>query len=162
MSNSVDPSQVHRMLRWLILMQDAKPWPDSLDEGLRDRFISSAGDLSTIIATALDAFEEGDEVALLRRTETLSPNQVAALLGVSRKIVRRMIDEQTLRAAQLPGSVHWRVPASEVIRILDEDREFWAEPALPDVEWAQAAAKISRAKAKARKATEGTRTRVEA
>lgn len=52
--------------------------------------------------------------------EDYSPQAAAEQLGVSRKLVNKLIDTGQLEHYRLPGSSHKKIPAGEVARLLAE------------------------------------------
>lgn len=66
----------------------------------------------------------GHDAVVTDSNESLSPAQVAVRLGVSRKLVNKMIDAGAIRWRTKPHSTHRVVPAAEVIRLLEERRLF--------------------------------------
>ena len=47
--------------------------------------------------------------------ELLSPQAVAARLGLSRQHVRRLVDAGELEGRQMPNSRYWKIPLSSVL-----------------------------------------------
>jgi len=73
------------------------------------------------------ALAHGHEVVLTLADDDLTSTQAALRLGCSRKHVNKMIAAGTLRAYRLPESDHQRIPAAEVLRILQQrDEQFWS------------------------------------
>lgn len=83
------------------------PLPDSLVEVLR----ASAGELA-----------DGHSVAVLSSEVSLTPAQVAELLGLSRPFVVRLLDAGEIPSTRLPRSRHRRVRLSDVLEF-QEQRE---------------------------------------
>lgn len=76
------------------------PWAVRFDDGHEVR-------LSSQQAEAIDV--------ILREPETVSPREAAQLLGVSRPMVMRWIDEGLL--ADVPKGAHHRIPTDSVLEL---------------------------------------------
>jgi excisionase family DNA binding protein len=64
-----------------------------------------------------DAAAAGTVVRLTARTETLTPSQAAARLGMSRSAIARRIKSGEITAVRV--GTHYRIPASEFERFRD-------------------------------------------
>lgn len=62
------------------------------------------------------------DVVVHDEANDLSPQQAADLLGVSRKLVTRLLDEGRLPYHTLPGSAHKKVSAEHVVALLAEQQ----------------------------------------
>lgn len=74
----------------------------------------AVAEIAAVVHGLIDAGKDVS-VIVLDRDELLSPQKVGELLGFSRQHVRRLIDAGKLEAVQLPGSSHWKVPASSLV-----------------------------------------------
>ena len=55
-----------------------------------------------------------------RPKEDYSPQAAAERLGVSRKLINKLIDTGQLEHYRLPGRSHKKIPAGEIVRLLTE------------------------------------------
>ncbi len=78
------------------------------------------GETRSVIHELLHSLARGRDVAVTSSDEDLSPTQAAERLGISRKLVNKMLEAGDMRFHRLPQSRHKRIPASEVIRVLRE------------------------------------------
>lgn len=86
---------------------------DAVDEALRaaPEITDSA---RAAFARLVDVLESSDDAVVFPAEATISTSQAAALLGVSRMTVVRLVDRGELRAET--STVHRRVPVSELAR----------------------------------------------
>ena len=54
-------------------------------------------------------------VTVAEGDKLLSPQEVAARLGLSRQHVRRLVDAGELEGRQMPNSRYWKIPLSSVL-----------------------------------------------
>jgi excisionase family DNA binding protein len=138
------------------------------DAALEELAASSSGDdeqLQELVGALLEvaplrerlhelvhALAHGHDVVITIADEGLTPTQAAKRLSCSRKIINKMIHAGTLAAYRLPESDHQRIPASEVMRVLQErDERFWSPLSdLPGPESFAAALAESRRRAAAK------------
>jgi excisionase family DNA binding protein len=78
------------------------------------------GETRAAIHSVLHALARGRQVHVTSTDEDLTPAQAAERLGISRKLVNKMLDAGQMDFYRLPQSSHKRIPASEVIRVLHE------------------------------------------
>ena len=74
----------------------------------------------SVIHSVLHALARGRQVHVTSTDEDLTPAQAAERLGISRKLVNKMLDAGQMDFYRLPQSSHKRIPASEVIRVLHD------------------------------------------
>lgn len=118
---------------------------EALGEALEDEAVRAR------VHELVHSLAHGRDVALTVMDEGLTTTQAAERLGVSRKILTKMIEAGEVRSYRLPQSTHRRIPAGEVMRVLQQrDDEFWAPLTdLPSKEGLQTALAESRARRKA-------------
>lgn len=78
------------------------------------------GEARAAIHSVLHALARGHHVRVTTTDEHLTPAQAAERLGISRKLVNKLLDAGQMDFYRLPQSSHKRIPAGEVIRVLDE------------------------------------------
>ena len=78
------------------------------------------GETRSAIHAVLHALARGHQVHVTATEKDLSPAQAAERLGISRKLVNKMLDAGQMDFYRLPQSSHKRIPASEVLRVLHE------------------------------------------
>jgi excisionase family DNA binding protein len=78
------------------------------------------GETRSAIHSLLHALARGHRVHVTTTESDLTPAQAADRLGISRKLVNKMLDAGQLSFHRLPQSRHKRIPASEVLRVLQE------------------------------------------
>lgn len=83
---------------------------------LTARTISSKQDLSAVVRDLEAAVQNGPITLATIPGEELTPAQAAAVLGVSRQFVDRLIAQGRLPSQRLPGSTHRRITADAVTR----------------------------------------------
>ncbi|HEX9765490.1 MAG TPA: excisionase family DNA-binding protein [Nitriliruptorales bacterium] len=66
------------------------------------------------------ALASGRDVHVTAAGHDLTPAEAAERLGISRKLVNKMLDAGEMDFYRLPQSSHKRIPATEVIRVLRE------------------------------------------
>lgn len=99
----------------------AEEFLDALREALEDETVRDH------IHELIHPLARGHEISVTVRAEDLTTTEAAERLGVSRKILTKMMEAGELRSYQLPQSSHRRIPAAEVMRVLQErDEDFWA------------------------------------
>lgn len=116
--------------------------------------LSQAVDLDDVrepLHKLLHGLAAGREVAVTDSEEDLSPSQAADRLGVSRKLVNKMLDAGQMAYRTKPQSTHKVIPASEVLRVLEE-RELFATLARVNAAGSKAAAERGLDRAKLHKA----------
>lgn len=115
---------------------------DALREALEDDTVRDR------IHELIHPLARGHEISITVMAENLTTTEAAERLGVSRKILTKMIEAGELRSYQLPQSSHRRIPAAEVMRVLQErDEDFWAPLSdLPSKEALQTALGESRSR----------------
>lgn len=89
--------------------------------------LGEAGDLDDLqqsLHTILRGFAEGRDVMVVVADEHYSPAQAAAKLGVSRKLLNKMLDAGQLTHFTKPQSRHKVIPGSEIVRLLHERQLF--------------------------------------
>lgn len=92
---------------------------DAMDEALRaaPEITDSA---RAAFARLVDVLESSDDAVVFPAEATISTGQAAALLGVSRMTVVRLVERGELRAETT--AVHRRIPVSELARYQAETR----------------------------------------
>ena len=122
--------------------QIAEEFLDALSEALEDDTVRNR------LHDLIHSLAHGHDVAITVMDEDLTTTQAAERLGVSRKILSKMIEAGELKSYQLPQSTHRRIPAGEVMRVLRErDEDFWSPLTdLPSKEAFQTALEESRSR----------------
>lgn len=82
-------------------------------------------DVQRILRQVIDAFESGEAVTVIPHTEQLSTEQAAAVLGVSRPTVVRLIENGRLRAVKV--GTHRRVALADLTRFISDQRQAQEE-----------------------------------
>lgn len=86
---------------------------DAVDEALRGT-PGVTDSARAAFARLADVLESSDDAIVFPAEETISTSQAAALLGVSRMTVVRLVERGELRAET--SAVHRRIPVSELAR----------------------------------------------
>ena len=109
--------------------------PDEADAVRRaDRNLEGSGELGREVLDALEDPDVREAVHILmhglaqghsvrvqvRPDDDYSPQEAADALGVSRKLVNKLVETGQVKSYQLPGSSHTKIFASEVDRLLAE------------------------------------------
>lgn len=81
-----------------------------LDPSTRERTALVSEEIERMLADG-----KSISVTLVEEQELLSPQQAADRLGFSRQHVVRLIGYGDLHGQRLPGSKHWKIPASSVL-----------------------------------------------
>lgn len=79
-------------------------------------------ELREAIHAVVHGLAHGEAVSVVTHGTELSPQQAADVLGVSRKLINRMLDEGRLAFRHLPASRHKKIPATEITRLLHDRR----------------------------------------
>lgn len=72
--------------------------------------------LVEVLQASADEMADGHAVTVLPSEVSLTPAEVAELLGLSRPFVVRLLDEEEIASERLPGSRHRRVLLSDVLK----------------------------------------------
>lgn len=82
--------------------------------------LSSPG-IRSAVHLLLHGLASGRSVRVMLSPERdYSPQEAADALGISRKLVSRLIEDGDVASYTLPGSRHAKVPSSEIDRLLNE------------------------------------------
>lgn len=77
-------------------------------------------EMAVVLRRVGEILRQGREVDILdASSDTLSPNEAADLIGISRPTLLKLIDEGVLSATHIPGSSHRRLNRSEVEEFRD-------------------------------------------
>ncbi|MDR1265863.1 MAG: helix-turn-helix domain-containing protein [Propionibacteriaceae bacterium] len=76
--------------------------------------------VSRVVRAMLDNITQGERVTVLRQDQELTPSQAAAMMGVTRQFVDRLMADGVLAFQRLPGSKHRRVKAADVLALAAE------------------------------------------
>jgi excisionase family DNA binding protein len=72
-------------------------------------------EMAVVLRRAGEILRQGHEVDVLdASSDTLTPNEAADLIGISRPTLLKLIDEGLLSAPNIPGSAHRRLDRMEV------------------------------------------------
>ena len=71
--------------------------------------------LVEVLGATADGLADGHSVTVLSADASLTPAEVAELLGLSRPFVVRLLDDGEIPSTRLPGSRHRRVRLADVI-----------------------------------------------
>lgn len=79
--------------------------------------------LTRLIRRASEEIAAGHNVTVLRSDEVLTPNEAAAVLGVSRQYLTRLLDDGVISCETLPDSLHRRLLLADVLAFqVERDR----------------------------------------
>jgi excisionase family DNA binding protein len=92
--------------------------------------VDAAGDrvdlpegLSRLLRRASEEIAAGHNVTMLRSDEVLTPNEAAAVLGLSRQYLSRLLDDGVIPSDTLPSSAHRRLLLADVLAFqVERDR----------------------------------------
>lgn len=102
-----------------IAHEQAQRLREGLDQLVQSGHLEATGATRDAIYRVVDILESSPDAVVLSVDDTLSTQEAADLLGVSRMTVVRLIERGELES--LPyGKVHRRLSASEVARYRDE------------------------------------------
>ncbi len=93
-----------------------------LESGSRVRLVSEDGSeralpaqMKVVLRRAGEIMGQGHDVDVLdASSDTLTPNEAADLIGISRPTLLKLVDEGVLTATNVPGSSHRRLDRLEV------------------------------------------------
>ena len=77
-------------------------------------------EVNRVVRVMLDNVSHGERVVVLRDDQELTPSQAAAIIGVTRQFVDRLMADGVLAFQRLPDSKHRRVKASDVVALTAE------------------------------------------
>jgi excisionase family DNA binding protein len=75
-----------------VLIRDAKALRDALDQGGEQVRIEVSRETAAMISQWVDAQVEGQEVVVTQGLREVSPTEAAAMMGMSRAQVRKLLD----------------------------------------------------------------------
>lgn len=109
------------------VQEDMTELVDVLRNNSRVRLVAQDGtervlpaSLTDLLCRASEILSQGHDVDVLdASSDTLTPNEAADLIGISRPTLLKLIDEGVLTATRVPGSSHRRLSHSEVITFRD-------------------------------------------
>lgn len=97
--------------------------------------------VADVVRRVIGAAADGRAMDVVDDVDEVTPNEAAALLGVSRNTVLKLVDEGDLTARRVPGSRHRRLPRADVMafrarrRALENALAAAAEVALEEDVW---------------------------
>jgi excisionase family DNA binding protein len=81
--------------------------------------VDSANEFGSAVREIFEGVASGDELIVLWPHREVTPAGAAALLGVTRQYVDRLLAEGTLDFRRLPGSTHRRVKVRDVMALVE-------------------------------------------
>jgi excisionase family DNA binding protein len=103
-----------------ILTRDAEALHRALDAQGDQVNVSLSRDTAELVARVVDARARGQQVLLTRGLVEVSPNLAAALLGMSRPQVRKLLDQGRLEFRKV--GAHHRIRVESIQAFLDAER----------------------------------------
>ncbi len=103
-----------------ILTRDAEALHRALDAQGDQVNVSLSRDTAELVARVVDARARGQQVLLTRGLTEVTPNQAAALLGMSRPQVRKLLDQGRLEFRKV--GAHHRIRVESIQAFLDAER----------------------------------------
>lgn len=105
---------------------------DLLESGTNVKLVGDDGrerslppQIKAVMCRAGEIMGQGHDVDVLDASnDTLTPNEAADLIGISRPTLLKLIDEGVLSAANVPGSSHRRLDRREVEAFRDSRRQM--------------------------------------
>lgn len=102
------------------LTRDSEALHRALDAPGEQVSVSLSRETAQLVARVVDARARGQQVLLTRGLVEVTPNQAAALLGMSRPQVRKLIDEGKLAFRKV--GAHHRIAVESIQAFLDAER----------------------------------------
>ncbi|MDN5856204.1 MAG: helix-turn-helix domain-containing protein [Actinomycetia bacterium] len=103
-----------------LLTRDAEALHRALDTGGSEVQVSLSRETAELVSRLIDARARGQEIVVTRGDAELTPTEAAALLGMSRPQVRKLMDSGLLEFLKV--GTHHRVRVSDVRAFLDRER----------------------------------------
>jgi excisionase family DNA binding protein len=104
-----------------MLAQDVEILERSLREGGERVEVSLSRETAEFVTQIAKAKAEGQEVVLTHSFEEVSPTEAAALLGMSRPQVRKLMDKGLLPFRMV--GTHHRIPVAGIKKFIIEQRD---------------------------------------
>ena len=90
-------------------------------------------EVNRVVRAMLDNVAQGERVTVLLEDQEVTPAQAAAMIGVTRQFVDRLLADGVLAFDRLPGSKHRRIKASDVVALTElRERERAGHAAIRD------------------------------
>ena len=74
-------------------------------------------EVNRVVRSMLDNIVQGERVVVMRQDEVLTPTQAAAMIGVTRQYLDRLMKDGVLTFHRLPNSKHRRVKVADVLAL---------------------------------------------
>jgi excisionase family DNA binding protein len=103
-----------------LLTRDAEALHRALDAGGSEVQVSLSRETAELVSRLIDARARGQEIVVTRGDAEVTPTEAAALLGMSRPQVRKLMDRGLLEFRKV--GTHHRVRVSSVRAFLDHER----------------------------------------
>jgi excisionase family DNA binding protein len=103
-----------------LLTRDAEALHRALDAGGSEVRVSLSRETAELVSRLIDARARGQEIVVTRGDAEVTPTEAAALLGMSRPQVRKLMDRGLLEFRKV--GTHHRVRVSSVRAFLDQER----------------------------------------
>src|SRR5918996_87494 len=103
-----------------LLTRDAEALHRALDVGGREVQVSLSRETAELVSRLIDARARGQEIVVTRGDAEVTPTEAAALLGMSRRQVRKLMDRGLLEFRKV--GTHHRVRVSSIRAFLDAER----------------------------------------